>query len=129
MSEHQQAHPYALPRNRQIMIVGALALVAGLAAAMLFLSGTIFPHDEAKAQASEPRLSRFIPPKQQLAALDIQPVPSRIFHNEVITDGYIAPNGGFAAIVRLESDAHGVRSGLEQGEEVVARDFRPQPDF
>jgi cobalt-zinc-cadmium efflux system membrane fusion protein len=98
MSEQQEnrATPYALPRRQQVLILGALATVTALAVGLLFLGGAIFGHGEAKAQAAQPQLSRFIPPKQQLAALEIEPVPLHIFHNEVITDGTIASNGGFA---------------------------------
>ena len=97
MSEQQEnrATPYALPRQQQVLILGALAAVTVFAVGLLFLGGTIFGHGEAKAQAAQPQLSRFIPPKQQLAALEIEPVPLHIFHNEVITDGTIAANGGF----------------------------------
>jgi cobalt-zinc-cadmium efflux system membrane fusion protein len=98
MSEQQEnrATPYALPRRQQVLILGALAAVTAFAVGLLFLGGAIFGHGEAKAQAAQPQLSRFIPPKQQLAALEIEPVPLYIFHNEVITDGTIAANGGFA---------------------------------
>jgi cobalt-zinc-cadmium efflux system membrane fusion protein len=85
-----------LPRRQQVLIVGALAAVTAFVVGLLFLGGAIFGHGEAKAQAAQPQLSRFIPPKQQLAALEIEPVPLRIFHDEVITDGTIASNGGFA---------------------------------
>jgi multidrug efflux pump subunit AcrA (membrane-fusion protein) len=98
MSEQQEnrATPYALPHRQQVLVLGALAAVVSCAAAILFLGGAIFGHGEAKAQAVQPQLSRFIPPKQQLAALEIEPVPLRVFHDEVITDGTIASNGGFA---------------------------------
>ncbi|HUO01800.1 MAG TPA: efflux RND transporter periplasmic adaptor subunit [Rhizomicrobium sp.] len=98
MNEQQvnPAHPYALPRRQQVLILSALAMVAAFAIGILFLGGAILGHSEAKAQAVQPSLSRFIPPKQQLAALEIQSVPLFIFHDEVITDGYIASNGGFA---------------------------------
>ena len=88
MSEQQEnrATPYALPRQQQVLILGALAAVTAFAVGLLFLGGAIFGHGEAKAQAAQPQLSRFIPPKQQLAALEIEPVPLHIFHNEVITD-------------------------------------------
>jgi multidrug efflux pump subunit AcrA (membrane-fusion protein) len=114
MSEQQEnrATPPALPRRQQVLILGALAAVASLAAAILFLGGAILGHGEARAQAAQPQLSRFIPPKQQLAALEIEPVPLYVFHNEVITDGTIAANGGFApaggggAIFSIGNGAH-----------------------
>jgi len=98
MSEQQEnrATPYALPRRQQVLILGGLAAVASGAAAILFLGGAIFGHGEARAQSAQPQLSRFIPPKQQLAALEIEPVPLHIFHNEVIADGTIASDSGFA---------------------------------
>jgi multidrug efflux pump subunit AcrA (membrane-fusion protein) len=106
MSEQQEnrATLYALPRRQQVLILGALAAVVSCAAAILFLGGAVFGHGEAKA--AQPQLSRFIPPKQQLAALEIEPVPLRIFHNEVITDGTIAANGGFAPAGGNNPGAH-----------------------
>jgi len=96
MSEHhEKSPPHALPRQQQFLIVGALAALVAGAALLLVLGGV--GREEAAAQPAQPQLSRFIPPKQQLAALEIQPVSLRIFHTEIVTDGYIAPNGGFAA--------------------------------
>jgi membrane fusion protein, heavy metal efflux system len=93
----EETHSYALPHDRQVVILGVLAAAVFVAIGTLFLGGAIFGHSEAKAQPAQAQLSRFIPPKQQLAALDIQAVPLRIFHTEIVTDGSIAPNGGFAA--------------------------------
>jgi len=97
MTDNRQRRHYshALPRRQQFLIVGAAATVVAFLAGGLFLGGALF-HSEAHAQTAQPQLSRFIPPKQQLAALEIRPVAVHVFHNEVITDGYIAPNGGFA---------------------------------
>src|ERR1700678_1846808 len=97
MSKQQEnrATPYALPRRQQVLILGVLAAVTAFAGCHLFLSGASFGHREATAQAAQPQLSRFIPPKQQLPALEIEPVPLHIFHYEVITDATIASNGGF----------------------------------
>jgi RND family efflux transporter MFP subunit len=97
MNDQHPAHPHALPRRQQVLILGGLAAVAAAAAAILFLGGAISGHGEANAQAVQPQLSRFIPPKQQLAALEIQAVRLRVFHNEVIADGTIAADGSFAA--------------------------------
>ena len=96
MSEHhEKSLPHALPPRQQFLIVGALASVVAGVALLLFLGGG--GREEAAAQPAQAQLARFIPPKQQLAALEIQPVALRIFHTEVVTDGTIAPNGGFAS--------------------------------
>lgn len=96
MSEHHdKSLPHALPPRQQFLIVGALAAVVAGGALMLFLGGP--GHEEAAVQPAQAQLARFIPPKQQLAALEIQPVALRIFHTEIVTDGTIAPNGGFAS--------------------------------
>jgi len=97
MSNHQETSSYALPPGQQIVILVAVAVAAAFGAGILFLGGAIFGHGDAKAQPAQQQLSRFIPPKQQLASLEIQPVPLRVFNTEIVTDGYIAPNGGFAA--------------------------------
>lgn len=91
-----RAHRQGLLRRKSV-ILGAVAAVALFAAASVFLGGTIFGHDDARAQPAGAQLSRFVPPKQQLAALEIQPVPLHIFHTEIVTDGTIAANGGLAA--------------------------------
>jgi cobalt-zinc-cadmium efflux system membrane fusion protein len=109
MSEHhEKSSSHALPPRQQFLIVGALAAVVAGAAFMLFLGGA--GREEAPAQPAQPQLSRFIPPKQQLAALEIQPVGLRIFHTEIVTDGTIAPNGGFAA---------GARGQVENGSPIL----------
>ena len=86
----------SLPVHKQILIVAGLGVVVFLAVAALFLGDTILGHGGAAAQPVQSKLSRFIPARDQLAALSIQAVPLRVFHTEIITDGYIAPNGGFS---------------------------------
>jgi hypothetical protein len=73
-----EAYPYALPR-RQVLILGALGLVAALALAILFMAGALFGPGEAKA--AQP-LSHFLSPRQQLASLEIEPVRLRAFPSD-----------------------------------------------
>lgn len=133
------AYPYALPR-RHALILGALALVAALMAAILLMGG-VFTAGEAKAAQN---LSHFVSPKQQLAALEIEPVRLRIFADgagragraapaiparAVIYDGegaevWVAGNDGSLALrdVRLgraNGDWLEVTRGLSGGEKIV----------
>jgi membrane fusion protein, heavy metal efflux system len=98
MSDHREtSDPYTLARRQQILLVVAMALAAGLAGGLLILSEGALSSGQATAQPAAPRMARFVPPKEQLAALAIEPVRIQIFENEVVTDGYIASNVGFAA--------------------------------
>lgn len=112
MSDHREnPYPYTLPQRRQIMLVAAMALAAALAGGLLLLGGAALS-PEATAQPAAPRMARFVPPKEQLAALTIRPVRMAIFENEVVTDGYIAPNLGFAT--------PGGRTEIENGSPILA---------
>ena len=93
MRAQQENRPpfYALPRRQLLLILGAVAVAVVFGVGILLLGAAILGHGEAKAQ---PPLSRFIPPRQQLAALEIQSVPLVVFHDEVITDGHIVIKGG-----------------------------------
>ena len=82
----------ALPTQLQFYVLGGLAII-GLVAIFVFLAGA----GSGVAQNAEPRLISFTPNQQQRASLQIQPVAVQIFHTEIVTDGYVVPNGGFAA--------------------------------
>ncbi|MGH6828116.1 MAG: efflux RND transporter periplasmic adaptor subunit [Rhizomicrobium sp.] len=99
MNQNSQnaSHSYALPRRLQVLILGALFIIVLVAGLVLGMNGMIFGHGQAVAEPVPPKLSRFVPAKQQLAALDIERVGLHLFRTEIITDGYIAPNGGFSA--------------------------------
>jgi hypothetical protein len=62
-------------RSRPLLALGALAAIGGL----LFMGFVLFGQGGANAEAKEPPLSHFIPPRQQLAALEIEPVRLGIF--------------------------------------------------
>lgn len=84
----------ALSSRNQLFALGALLVLAAFGAAFFEFglpSGASEPHP-----ASE-KLSEFVPGREQLSALQIQTVPVRQFHTEIVTDGYIAPNGGFTS--------------------------------
>ena len=80
-----RAHRQDLLRRKSV-ILGAVAAVALFAAASVFLGNALFGH----AQAAQP-LSRFIPPRQQLAMLEIQPVRLGVFHDKGDAEGHAAP--------------------------------------
>ena len=96
---------HGLSAHKQIY---ALAVLAGLA--LLAVLGAFFwdvgaPAGPAPAQG---KLASFVPTSQQLSSLNIRTVQRRLFSTRIVTDGYVAPNGGFAA-----GGANGtVRDGL-----------------
>ena len=94
----------AWPARTQIYVVAALAGCAALAWLFVYLLQT----GPDSALPSAPRLAVFVPTSEQRARLQIQTVGHRIFHTEIVTDGYVAPNGGFALAGAQRSIAHGL---------------------
>lgn len=129
-----RAYPEDLLR-RKLMILGAVAAIAFFAVMLLFLGNAVFGH----AQAAQP-LSRFIPPKQQLAALEIEPVKLVIFRNGADRTGRAAPAIPAKAVIYEGDDGakvwvagndgslslRDVRLGRSAGEELeVTRGLSP----
>jgi|GEM_PF-3218655 len=85
--------------------VAVLATCAALAALFMIY---FFQTGPDTASAAAPRLATFIPSSEQRARLQIQTVGHRIFHTEIVTDGYVAPNGGFALTGAHGPIAHGL---------------------
>jgi len=53
-------------------------------------------------------MTTFVPTSEQRARLQIQTVGHRIFHTDIATEGYVAPNGGFALAGAHVGIAHGL---------------------
>jgi len=83
----------AWPAVRQIQIVAGLAILAGLTILLIAILGA----GSGLSQTATRPLPKFLPSGQQRASLQIQTVPTRVFHTEIVTDGYVAANGGYAA--------------------------------
>jgi membrane fusion protein, heavy metal efflux system len=87
-----------LPVRQQLYVVAILVLIALLAALFfIFVRGGGSVPAPAIPQLTTPKLVTFIPTSRQLATLQLRTVKRRIFHTEIVTDGYVAPNGGLAA--------------------------------
>jgi len=138
--QENRPDPHSLPLSRQFFVLGALAVVA-TAAGIVFLGFTILAHGEARAQVPPP-LSHFIPPRQQLAALEIEPVKLGIVHDAVgdrtaatiparavIYQGdaarvWVAGDDGSLSLREVTlgaalGDAMEVRRGLSPGEKII----------
>ncbi len=91
MSEDHASVRRALPVRRQILIVG-LASVALLGAfGFWFLStAPAAPGTTAKAVDAQPARASFMPTREQMADLTIEPVSMMTFRSETLTDGSIA---------------------------------------
>jgi len=97
-AQDEDRRPLELPLRRQLYSVAIVALIALLAALFfVFVHGGGSAPAPAMPQLTTPKLVTFIPTSRQLATLQLQTVGRRIFHTEIVTDGYVAPNGGFAA--------------------------------
>jgi cobalt-zinc-cadmium efflux system membrane fusion protein len=90
---------FGLSGKQQIFALSLLAIIAVLTAVYFGLGrqGT------GAFQAGMPRLiapasnaETFHPTTSQLAALQFERVGRRTFRTEIVTEGYVAPNGGFA---------------------------------
>ena len=92
------------PVRAQIYVVAALAGCAVL----VLLGGYFFQTGPGLAASTAPRLSAFVPTSEQRGRLGIQTVGHRVFHTEIATDGYVAPNGGFAIAGSHQPIAHGL---------------------
>ena len=136
---YKQAH--SRTGRRPLLALGALAMIA--AAGLLFMGVAFLGQGGTSAQAKEPPLSHFIPPRQQLAALEIEPVKLGTFASRdettrtapeipakaVMYAGdaarvWVAGNDGSLALrdVTLGSasgDRVEVRRGLSVGERIV----------
>src|ERR1700722_18347161 len=87
---------HGLSAQKQIYAVAVLAGLALVAVLTAFFwdVGSESPH---AAQASaQGKLASFVPTSRQLSSLNIRTVQRRLFRTRIVTDGYVAPNGGFA---------------------------------
>ena len=87
---------HGLSAQKQVYIVAVLAGFALLAVLGAFFwdVGASSPPPQGSAQG---KLASFVPTSQQLSSLNIRTVQNRLFRTRIVTDGYVAPNGGFAA--------------------------------
>lgn len=88
----------------QALVVALLAAAAALAVFFLYF----LPPRSGPETAPTPRQALFIPSSEQRARLQIQTVGHRVFHTDIVTEGYVAPNGGFALSGARISAAHGL---------------------
>src|SRR5579871_80653 len=86
----------ALSLRHQLLVTGALVVFAIVAVTLFGING-LYGQSGSDGRPPNSRTSQFVPEREQLAALHIETIPLRSFHNEIITDGYFATNGGFAA--------------------------------
>ena len=91
--QNEERPSRTLPAWLQAGTVATAAAIAGVAVAMIALFGGQSGLSQTPQPASHP--ANFIPTEQQRASLRIQAVATRTFHTEIVTDGYVAPNGGF----------------------------------
>ena len=85
----------------------AVVTLAGCAVlAMLFIF--FFQTGPSPSLSSTPRLATYVPTSQQRSRFNIHTVGHRIFHTEIVTDGYVAPNGGFVLAGSNRAIAHGL---------------------
>jgi cobalt-zinc-cadmium efflux system membrane fusion protein len=76
----------------------ALASLGALAGLVVFFAFFLSGGSEPATSPPSPKLATFVPSSQQLSSLGVQTVSTRPFRTEIVTDGYVAPNGGFAAV-------------------------------
>jgi cobalt-zinc-cadmium efflux system membrane fusion protein len=97
-AQEEDRQPLGLPVRQQVYAVAVLAGIALLVALFfVFVRGGGGTPTQAMPQLTTPKLVTFIPTSRQLATLQLQTVGRRTFHTEIVTDGYVAPNGGLAA--------------------------------
>lgn len=98
MDKPANAHAWrrALSLRGQLLLLCSALCLAAVGGFAIARARGMPDQSEASAQPVT-KLSQFLPGRQQLAALQIQTVPVRVFHTEIVTDGYIAPNGGVSA--------------------------------
>lgn len=82
----------ALSAGYQALTVAGFAVIAGLALAFLFL----VPGKSQSAGAPEAKPAYFVPSSEQAASMRLATIGLRSFHDETITDGYVAANGGWS---------------------------------
>jgi cobalt-zinc-cadmium efflux system membrane fusion protein len=82
----------------QLYAVASLAAMAGLVAFFAFFLGGGSGPAPSSPPSPAGKLATFVPTSQQLHSLGIQTVGTRPFRTQIVTDGYVAPNGGFAAV-------------------------------
>jgi len=85
--------PLPLSAGYQALTVAGFAAIAGLALAFLFLDSG--KSQSAGAQGAKP--AYFVPDSGQAASMRLAVIGLRSFHDETITDGYVAANGGWSA--------------------------------
>jgi membrane fusion protein, heavy metal efflux system len=85
-----------LSAQKQVLLVAVLAGLALVAVLGAFFwdVGANSPSAQSPAQG---KLASFVPTSQQLSSLNIRAVQRRVFRTKIVTDGYVAPNGGFAS--------------------------------
>jgi hypothetical protein len=79
MNDSRDKRAQSRAQHRPLLALGALAVIA--TAGLSFMGFAFFGDGGVNAQAKEPPLSHFIPPRQQLSALAIEPVKLGIFHD------------------------------------------------
>jgi cobalt-zinc-cadmium efflux system membrane fusion protein len=89
----KSASPLYLSARYQVLTVAGFAAVAALALALLFLGPG--NGESASEQLSKP--TYFVPDSGQAASMRLATIETRSFHNETITDGYVAANGAWSA--------------------------------
>lgn len=92
---HDADRQPALSLRSQLLIVAGLVLLASLGGAGFHLGAE---GGDARAQSSQKKLSNFVQADGQNGALGVEQVQLRDFRDEIITDGYIASNGGASAV-------------------------------
>ena len=76
MQDPRNSQAHSRNERQPLLMLGALTIAA---AGLLFMGFAFLGQGGTSAQAKEPPLSHFIPPRQQLAALEIEPVKLGIF--------------------------------------------------
>ena len=99
---------HGLSLRNQLFVTGMVIAVAVSAVTLLEVNRLYGQSDDGKRSAPQ-KLSRFVPEREQLAGLQIESVPVREFRTKIVTDGYIASNGGFTS--RGASAAQIAKSG------------------
>jgi cobalt-zinc-cadmium efflux system membrane fusion protein len=97
-----------LSAQKQIYALAVLAGLALVAVLGAFFWDVVSESPRAAQTSAQGKLASFVPTSQQLSSLNIRTVQRRLFRTMIVTDGYVAPNGGFAS-----TGANGaVRNGL-----------------
>ena len=103
------------PARTQVYVVAALAACAALAMILIYF----LPVGSGPEASSAAMPVAFVPTSEQRARMQIETVGHRIFHTDIVTDGYVAPNGGFVASGTRISIAHGLPVLTSQSSDVL----------